>query len=180
MNEWPLALSRLTHELVISSASPNSVGTFCGNNGFGSAAWPANNRAIYIPFRLAVPAIAQKIFVSNGAAATGNADVGIYDSAGTRLVSVGSTARAGTDAINTFDIADTLLGPGQFYMAIVLSTTSGSVYRNNAPGAGLTACKVAGMAQEALGATTLPATATFATCASAYFPLMAVAFRVTV
>jgi hypothetical protein len=66
------------------------------------------------------------MLVLNGATASGNMDVGIYDYAGTRLVSSGSTAQSGTSAFQDFDITDTLLGPGIFYLAPPTTTPSDS------------------------------------------------------
>ena len=134
---------------------------------FASAAWPSANRAIFIPFHLDEPTIITAIGVPNGATATGNFDVGIYDVAGTKIVSSGSTAQAGTSAIQTVDITDTLIGPGDFYMAIAMDGTSGTMYSTNSPA--VSHLRMAGMLQMA-SAFPLPATATFATITSAYVP----------
>ena len=52
-----------------------------------------------------------------------NIDVGIYSADGTRIVSAGSTAQSGTEIAQNFAIADTLIGPGDFYLAMVMNGT---------------------------------------------------------
>jgi hypothetical protein len=98
-------------------------------NGAASATWQTADRAIYVPFTISSPSLIKKMFVYNGATASGNIDIGIYDRSFTKLVSSGEVAQAGINALQEFDIADTLLGPGLFYMALVFDTTTGTVFR---------------------------------------------------
>src|SRR5689334_23396390 len=77
----------------------------------GSAVWPTANLAIYCPFRIGTSRLARKLYWVNGAAVSGNVDCGIYDVAGRKLVSAGSTAQTGTTAVQSVDITDTMLGP---------------------------------------------------------------------
>lgn len=115
--------------------SPESLGDMIMSQGASgldacaSAPWPANNRALLIPFRVYQPETIVKLGSLNGATASGNIDMGIYDRAFTRLVSIGSTAQAGTTAIQEFDITDILLGTGQFYLAVAMSSTAGTLFR---------------------------------------------------
>jgi hypothetical protein len=132
-----------------------------------SSAWPAASRALFCSFRLWTPITAVKMFVLNGATVSGNIDVGIYDEAGTRLVSSGSTAHAGTSVIQVLDITDTQLGIGLFYMALALDGTTATVYRKSINVALQRATRWYQMA----AAFPLPATATFAAPASNYVPL---------
>lgn len=83
-----------------------------------SAAWFAANQGIYVPFVLHEPATAVRMFTVNGGTAAGNTDVGIYNESLTRLVSIGPTAQAGINTTQFFDIADTPLAAGAYYMAL--------------------------------------------------------------
>lgn len=137
-----------------------------------STAWPAANRAIFVPFLVYQPLVVVKMMISNGSTAAGNVDVGVYDDQGNLLVSSGSTAQSGTGALQTFDITDTLLLPGLYYMAQAASTTS----HTNVAWAPLALPGCMGIAQMA-SALPLPATATFATATSSYVPGIAVTTR---
>jgi hypothetical protein len=95
----------------------------------------------------------------NGATAANNIDVGIYDAAGTRLVSAGSTAQAGTSDLQLFDVTDTLLGPGLFYFAVSFDGTTGTVFRHVVS---QNFGQALGVCQQTASAHPLPATATFA------------------
>ena len=89
-----------------------------------SATYVAANRAHYIPFVVSEPITVVQLFAYNGATASGNIDMGIYDAKGTKLVSIGSTAQAGTNALQTFDITDTVLGSGRFYLAVAMDNAT--------------------------------------------------------
>ena len=142
-----------------------------------SAVWTTANVAIYIPFRVNRAITVRKINLNNGASAADNVDVGIYDVDAnglprTKLVSSGSTAQSGTSAWQVFDVTDTYLAAGLYYMACAFSGNTGTVTR-----------LIAGTAQdsrafsiyEETSAFALPATATpavFTTTRSV--PLMSV------
>ena len=136
-----------------------------------SATWPANNQAIYIPFELDMPMIVTQMFTVNGATASGNVDVGIYSADGTRLVSKGSTAQSGTNTIQAYDITDTYLDCGAFYMALALSSTVGTLFRLSHGAAN--DWLIWGGLQQA-SAFALPATATFAVNTTQYLPLFGI------
>lgn len=93
-------------------------GRSVGSSSAASAAWPSANLAILVPFRLPAPLLVQRLFLLNGATASGNVDIGIYDVAGTRLLSTGSTAQSGTSAVQSVDVTDTPLAAGVFYLAL--------------------------------------------------------------
>lgn len=139
------------------------------------ATWPAANRAIYISF-LVEEAFTAYQMIFEVAVASGNYDAGIYDSVGTRLVSTGSTAvpAAGVGQAN---IADTLLNPGLYYMALCVDNTTASFSRANTNT--LQWHLTLGIRNQAVGAVTLPATATFANPISTYLPLLGVALQAT-
>lgn len=133
-----------------------------------SAVYPAANRIIYIPFGLAMPATIVKLWCYNGVAVSGNLNMGIYDVAGTKIVEIGSTAHASTNVLQVFDITDTRIGPGDFYLAIICDNTTSAFFRIAPAQAGF--CQAMGMLQEAGSGAALPATATFASVASTFVP----------
>src|SRR5262249_42739307 len=100
---------------------------------------------------------------------SGNYDIGIYDQAGNRLVSMGSTAVpvAGMAIAN---ITDTTLKPGTYFLALNVDNVTATAFKSATVG-GVT-LQVCGVQQQAVGAVTLPATATFANPASAYIPVI--------
>lgn len=156
------------HSLGRYSLAAASMGAFDTTQAVASTAWPANNRAIYVPIRTDVTTTYARGVVINGTNATGNADVGIYDAAGTRLTSSGSTARTGTTTLDFYPVTDLVLPPGFYYLGIVLSSTTGTVQGIVPTTVPLT--RATGCLQEALGATTLPSSMTGVSMASAFIP----------
>lgn len=163
---------------VLSSMSLESAvsqGLICNSQKLSSASsvtYISANRAIYIPFTLSEPVVVTQLFAYNGATVSGNIDLGIYDRAGTRLVSSGLTAQSGTSALQLFNIADTELGAGRFFLAVTMDNTTGTLYRIAIIQQSAMAC---GMCQQALAASPnnfLPATATFAALSSTYLPII--------
>lgn len=141
-------------------ASISSLGAQ-GLWGVATAVWPVANQAIFCPFMLTKTVTAVMMFTINGLPINGNIDIGLYDELGNRIVSIGGVAQAGGNTIQTFDIADTLVGPGVYYMALVLDNNAGHINRR------------------ALFANTSPAILGMAEMANAY-PLPAVAVMATV
>lgn len=94
-----------------------------------TAVWPSANRAFYMPVYLPSPFTVARFWVQNGSNATGNCDVGLYSEAGDKLVSTGSTARAGATQAQYIGVTDARFGPGTYYLALALDTTAGSVGR---------------------------------------------------
>lgn len=146
-------------QIVISPACPQSIGEAISSvsQSLTAAAWSAANRAYYVPFSVFSPLTVVKMFVVNGGTASGNIDVGIYDAGGARLVSSGSTAQAGTSAVQEFNVTDTILNPGLYYLACAMDNTTGTVEVWN-PSAGI--MRAFGVCEQA-SAFALPATATF-------------------
>ena len=141
-----------------------------------SAVWPAANRALFFPFVLPSAITATLMFVYNGATASGNIDVGIYDANQVLRVSSGSTAQAGTTALQTFNITDTVLVPGLYYLAIAKDDITGTTFRV-APGARSQA--LSGGNQQA-SAFALPSTATMVQSATSYVPLFGLSVKTVV
>lgn len=133
-----------------------------------STAYPSANLAIYVPFYLLTPAIVANVFWYNGATASNNADFGIYAYDGTRLLSTGSTALSGTSALQIVDITNVQLGAGQYFMAIAMNGTAGTLFASAMGNTGLTA--LCGVYQQAT-AFALPATATFSDPTFDFIPI---------
>jgi hypothetical protein len=180
MTDWPLARGLPFADTVI---TPWTLNSMSGNYGVigapVSATYPTASLAMYIPFRITDPLLVTTMFCFNGTVVSGNVDVGIYDIAGTRLVSKGTTAQAGVSAIQTFDITDTLIGAGLFYMAIAVDNITATLYRYAPGGNAQLALVACGLAQQA-SAFVLPATATFASYANAYVPFFGLSGTPTV
>jgi len=87
------------------------------------------NKARFHAFEIYETVTVKRIYVANGNSVTGNVDVGIYNENQVRLVSSGSTARSGPNGIQVIDIADTVLTPGRYFMAVVSDTTGGFLRR---------------------------------------------------
>lgn len=137
-------------------------GTAKDGGGGASGVWTSANRAVYIPFKVELPVVVTAIGVPIGATSSGNIDVGIYTSDGVRLVSSGSTAMALAATLQTFNITDTLLGPGSFYFACAVDNATATVWRVSLSARRLQAL---GLLIEG-SAFPLPATATFAAVAA--------------
>lgn len=134
-----------------------------------AAVMPAANRAIFYPFSISRGVVVAQLWIHNGLAAAGNFDIGIYDAAGTRIVSSGSTAQVGTSTVQAVNITDTPLGPGLFYMGVSMDGTTGQVIDYVI--GNVIFAQLCGMAQMA-SAFPLPATAVFAAVTSDFVPLV--------
>lgn len=123
-----------------------------------SGAYVAVSRCMYYPFRLTSVFTSAVVFLMNGSVVSGHFDIGVYDSAGNRLASTGSTVQSGTSAIQSVALVVTLQ-PGNYYLALSVDNTTAQVFSH-------------GPATAAIGATfgirsqastfPLPTTATFA------------------
>ena len=136
-----------------------------------SGSWPSANLALFYPFRVDAAVKIEKAVVCNGANAGGNADVGIYAVDGTRLESTGSTARTGVNVVQGFTLA-TVLDIGEYYLALALDVSSGSVFRwqNLTASAGRVAFWRCTGLREMASAFPLPALATLAAPSNDYCP----------
>lgn len=175
MSQWPSL--DLVPAGVITSVSLEALGDAIFGSGsialssFASATLAAN-RALFIPFVLGKPFVVTQGFWVNGSAVAGTVDCGVYSNSGVRLGSTGATAQAGVSAIQGATLALTL-GPGSYYMAIVLSSGSATLFRGAASADFLQSL---GMAQQA-SASPLPATFTLANVSSAFLPMFGLTSR---
>lgn len=134
----------------------------------GNSVYPTANLAIYEPVRVAAAVVVKQMFLGVVTAA-GTVDLGIYDAAGTRVVSTGLVA-ASTACIHA--VTTTTLQQGLYYLAVTATSTSLNLARS-VFGAGYQAS--GGYKVEQLGAgSALPATATWTVSqTAAYQPVIA-------
>ncbi len=140
-----------------------------------SAAWGTANLARFIPFLVSRPVTVTNIHVYNFATIAGNVDVGLYDMSGNRLVSGGGAAHSGADAIQTFNITDTLLSPGRYYAAMASdsATATFGAFLSVDIGMPLGAAGAAMIGIKSMAtAYVLPATATLAALTVDNFPFI--------
>ena len=91
-----------------------------GNGSSGGAI--ANNDAFYMPIDVMGDMTITKISLYIQTS-SGNIDVGLYNSSGTKLVSSGSTSSPGT-GVRTITVASTDISAGQHYLAIAADNTT--------------------------------------------------------
>jgi len=141
-----------------------------------STTWPTADLAIYVPVLVKHRVVVRKLAMAIQVQA-GNIDIGVYSASGVRQVSTGTQA-ASTGGV--YDVTDTTIGPGLFYLAGVADTTSTlSVYRAATPAP---TCAAAGVLTEQLGAGgALPSTATWAVNQTlAFYPALTMLLEETV
>jgi len=138
-----------------------------------SAVWPSANLALFFPFTVTGRAAERPVAITgfilmNGAAVSGNVDIGIYDALGNRLASVGSTAQAGTTAPQRISLSVPLqLRPGRYYLAIAIDNGTGATV-SSAPSA--QALRGAGVRSRAASFPLPASVATWVGTATAYVP----------
>lgn len=143
-------------------------------SGLQSVAWPTANKAVYVPIVISRPILITNMWCTNGATANSNIDIGLYDKSGTRIINMGATAQSGTLNTQIFNITDTLIGPGDFYLGMSFSATTGTVVASPTIGAAfLVMCSV----MEQASAHALPANATFATSTFTWVPIFGLTGR---
>jgi hypothetical protein len=134
-----------------------------------SGSWPNANRATYVGFEVLDTLILTQFYVLNGAgAAAGNVDMAVYTADGRRLISAGSTAQSNPSAntFQIFDVTDTELAPGMYFLGICFSSASATVFRTTG------ASQIIEGIQEQATAFPLPDPATFSsTISNAILPV---------
>jgi hypothetical protein len=170
MPDFPVYSSAQSKTQVINTLSWDTLaGEFFAISGAAgtSAAWTNANTAVYIPFVLSNPMLVQKIGVHVGVQ-SGNLDVGIYGYDGTRLVHQGSTA-VGAAGLQSIDITDTWLSSGTYFAAMNVDNTTAAFFSSNLNVIG---GRLSGLLIQAVGAVTLPSSATFAVYSARRVPNM--------
>lgn len=145
-----------------------AIGALTGGTTPASSTFPASNDALFVPMCIQQGVLVKRLFSINGGTASGNIDMGIYSKDGARIVSIGSTAQSGTNAPQFFDITDTFLGAGLYYLAVAMDNTTGTLFRANQS---VTKQQAIGMAK-ATSAFALPASVTFAAVTGTFIPLI--------
>lgn len=96
----------------------------------GSSAWTAANRAIYLPFAVSVATLVKRLWIAVGTTGgTNSVDLGIYDSAGNRVISHGGATVGTASTIQFLDVTDTWLAAGAYYMAGAMNGTTATCLR---------------------------------------------------
>jgi hypothetical protein len=132
-----------------------------------SATWPAANRILYIPVVVEEGASIFQFWTYNGSTAAGSIDVGIFNSSLAKVISSGAVSQSGTSTLQLFDVADTPITPGLYYLGLSETDNTSTFLRSSA---NFVALAAEGVLQEG-GSGTLPATATPVAPASSYLPL---------
>jgi hypothetical protein len=138
-----------------------------GTNTPASAVHPVANSAFFYPMAVPINYTVKRMWWLNGATLAGTVDVGVYKEDGTRAVSAGSTSPTPINSIQFADVADTLLTPGMYYLAISASLGTTTFWRHVLQG--IDDGRALGIVQQAT-AHPLPTTATFAQMASNHLP----------
>ncbi len=144
-----------------------------------STVWTTTNMGVYTPFSLNRRSTVKKLYHLNGGTiGTDNIDVGIYDAdsdglPSIRRVSSGATALSGATAWQEFDVTDTELAPGLYYLAAVMDGTTDTSISLGTDVLILESRRFS-FYQQAIGSGTLPATAAPAiVTATRMFPQLA-------
>lgn len=177
MGDWPQ--TQECNPIAISTGSPESIGVELSaylTTSVLTTAWPTANLALYVPFVVHRPWTVLKMLIENGATVGGNVDVGVYDGQQNRILSSGSTAHAGASGVQTFDVTDTLLVPGAYFMAVTFDNNTSTI---RGWATAVTLNSGCGVLQQA-SAFALPSPAVFAACASAFVPFVTLLGRTLV
>lgn len=129
-----------------------------------AANWPSANLALFVPLRLPNSTTIKRFWYISGNA-TGNVDIGLYDAAGNKIVSTGSTAQGTSNQIDFISVTSTPVSVGDYYLAIAYASTTATPFRATSPGV----ARYLGVVQMA-SALPLPTTATFAAAGQDYVP----------
>lgn len=126
------------------SALNASVGSFTAALRQGmtlSTAWPAAKVVVYYPISIAAPFLVKLIYWQNGTTPTGNIEVGVYDEAGNRKGTSGSTAAGTSAAVQSVTPTAFLLpGPARYYLAVTCDGTGYTICESSTvPSAGICA-----------------------------------------
>lgn len=141
-----------------------------------STAWPSANLALFIPFYVSAPGLAQGIFWQNGTAVAGNVECALYDEYGNKIATSGNIAAAGTSAPQyTAFASPVLLTTGRYYIALSASSATQTFLAWGTSLAATNVNRMLGILEQA-AANPLPATWTPVTSARSLLPICGVSF----
>ncbi len=124
-----------------------------------SRIWPTASMAFGFLFGITETRTYAGAIWVNGAAVSGNVDVGIYDLAGNRKTSCGSTAQSGISAVQKQGFtASVTLTPGFYYLLMVIDNITGTVWSSTTT----LYNNLTGATKQVASAFVLPATVTYA------------------
>ena len=140
-----------------------------------SATWPTANVTIYVPFQVDVDSEVVQVFLFNGAAVSGNFDIGVYNFSGTKLGALGATAQAGVGVVQAVTVANiALTADSTYYLALWFSNTTATTFRVLSGNLGH--LRALGVLQET-NAAGLPTNFTPVAVAQDYLPCFGVTFK---
>lgn len=139
--------------VMIGTYSALSIGTELAALGAAAPASAVITSGIphFVPVTIPAPATVMKLWCVNGATVNGNVDMGIYDEAGNLLVAKGTTAQSGTNTVQEFNITDTQLQPGRYYLALATDSATATFMQTSVTLGSAAFLKALGVAQWSLG-----------------------------
>jgi hypothetical protein len=124
----------------LSTFSPEALGAELGGLGLAavsSTAWGTANQGMIVPITLVEPFDLRMFYVVNGSVISGNFDLGLYDTEGQLIRSLGSTAQAGANTLQRVAVAPEMLQPGDYYLSASFSSATATVFAKTLPNAGV-------------------------------------------
>ena len=176
MTDWP---GRSYHKPTISTLAAEFARTACVVGATLPAVtetvWPSANLGIFVPFQLIAPYPVTKLWWLNGSVAAGNVDCGIYVvnltdglATATLVASAGSTAQAGTLAVQVVTLGTSiLLPPGNYELGLACSLATARMA--NVP-MGIQVMRMCGCSQQA-SSVPMPGTQSETAIGQAYWPI---------
>lgn len=123
----------VVHPYLLDSCGLGIAGGLTQLGSLSSAVWPEASRAYLFPIKIGEITTLTKAWSVNGTVVSGNLDIGLYDAAGTRLLSTGSTAQAGTSTLQIVDITDVTIPAGHYYLALAEDNAAATFLRGSWP-----------------------------------------------
>lgn len=141
----------------------------------GSNAYPAANLAVFVPFCIAQPVLVYETWCETGTLTTSNnVEVGVYDTAFTRLFTSTMTVAVASSVVNSTTLTDFMLDDGTYYLAMGCDGTRNFLASTQAAGLyQASGC----MEQTGLTGAALPSTATPVAYTRGLFPTFGLNLR---
>ena len=91
--------------------------------------WPSANLAIYVPIAVPSRVVVRKLWFGSFTTGTGNVDMALYDAAGVAVVTATNAAKVAAQQEQVFDVTDTTVGPGLYYIGLSSDSATDTFYR---------------------------------------------------